>query len=75
MSKELMPSYVDLFYVRNSVHRKSVLINVHELMPSYVDLFCVRNSVHRKSVLINVQRDATIYSVFIAANCSTYFGC
>jgi len=25
-------------------------------------------------MLIIVQRDATIYSIFIAANCSTYFG-
>jgi hypothetical protein len=36
--------------------------------------FYVRKSVHRKSMLIIVQRDATIYSLFIAANCCTCFG-
>jgi len=34
----------------------------------------VYNFVLRKCMLITGQRDATIYSLFIAANCSTFFG-
>jgi len=36
--------------------------------------FYIRKCVYRKSMSITVQRDATIYSLFIPANCSTCFG-
>jgi hypothetical protein len=52
--------------------------NVGNLMPSdaasYLTVnFKVHESVHGKSIPIYIQQDATLHSLFISGNCSTYF--
>jgi len=44
-----------------------------EICYSESHIFNVQGSVHRKYIPIYIQQDATLHSLFISGDCSTYF--
>ena len=55
-----------------TIHTK-FYFKIPDLGNDYVTLN-VHGSMHRKCIPVYIQQDATLHSLFISGNCSTYFG-